>query len=139
MLEILKHKISYEFTSFSIFCLTQKSAKKKYYKFQRHSLWLRSIKKESAHTHKVFFGFGFCALLAWSIGLMKSKIVRVKSFSNYLNHHLPPVIEFSIFLDTLMYINNYQKSMSYFQVTSQFYGRFSMYLLNCKLQSLSSS
>ena len=39
----------------------------------------------------------------WSIGLMKSKIVKVKSFYNYLHHHLPANTEFSSFLATLLY------------------------------------
>ena len=38
--------------------------------------------------------FGHCL----SVGLMKSKIVKVKSFYNYLTNHLPAITEFSFFL-----------------------------------------
>ena len=34
----------------------------------------------------------------WNVGLMKSNLVKVKSFYNYLTHHLPAIIEFSILL-----------------------------------------
>ena len=38
----------------------------------------------------------------WSVGLMTSKIVKVKSFYNNLNHHLPSIAEFSIFGHTIV-------------------------------------
>ena len=99
--EILIHKISHEFTSFSIFYLTKKSTKK-YLKFQQHSL-LTALHKKSAYAHNEFFGFGFCASLQ-SVGLMKSKIVKVKSFYNHLTHHFPAITEFPIVWATLLYI-----------------------------------
>ena len=49
---------------------------KKYYKFQWNSLLTALHEKKTAHTHNVFFGFGF--VHCWSVGLMKSKIVKVK-------------------------------------------------------------
>ena len=55
------------------------------------------IHKKNAHAHNVFFGDSLCALLE-RMGLIKSKIVKVKSFYNYITHHLPAITEFSIFL-----------------------------------------
>ena len=49
---------------------------KKYYKFQRHSLLAALHKKKSAHAHSIFL----VLVLGhrWNVGLMKSKIVKVK-------------------------------------------------------------
>ena len=69
----------------------------------RNPYRLRSI-KNSAHAHKVFLGLGFWVFgHRWSVGLIKSKKVKVKSFYNYLSHHLPAITEFSIFWATLLY------------------------------------
>ena len=32
----------------------------------------------------------------WNVGLMKSKVVKVKSYQNYLTYYLPPITEFKI-------------------------------------------
>ena len=55
--EILIHKTTYEFRSFSIFYPTKKFAKKKYYKFQWHSLLPALIKKICVCAQRIF-GFG---------------------------------------------------------------------------------
>ena len=61
---------------------TKKSVKKNIISFRGIPYLLRSIRKY-AHAHNVFFGFGYC----WNVGLMKSKLVKVKSFYNYFIHY----------------------------------------------------
>ena len=80
---------------FPYFDPTKKSAKKNIIRFSGIPYWLRSIKNICACAQRIF-GHN------WSIGLMKSKIVEVKSFYNYLTHHLPAIREFSICWATLM-------------------------------------
>ena len=50
------------------------------------------LKKICACAQRIF-GFGFWASL-------KSKIVKLKSFYNYLTHHLPAITEFFNFFET---------------------------------------
>ena len=77
--------------------LTQpKIRENKYSKFQRHSL-LTALHKKNLRMRTTYFlvlVFGH----RWSVGLMKSKIVKVKSFYNNLIHHLLAITEFLIFL-----------------------------------------
>ena len=73
-----------------------KNMQKKCYEFQRHSL-LTALHEKNLRMHTMYLlvlVFGHC----WSVGLMKSKIVKVKSFYNYLINHLPAITEISIFL-----------------------------------------
>ena len=98
-LEILIHKISYEFTSFSIFWPNQ-NPRNFFYKFQRHSLFAALVNKKLRMRTTYFLVLGH----RWNLGLMKSKIIEVKSFYNYLTHYLPAHTEFSFFWDTLIYI-----------------------------------
>ena len=65
-----------------------KNPRKKITSFSGIPYWLRSIKK-IAHAHNVFLGFGFF-WHRWNVGLMKSKIVKVKLFCI----HLPAITEF---------------------------------------------
>ena len=87
--------ISYEFTSFSIFWPNQKISEKKYYKFQQHSL-LTALPKQNLRMRTTYF-LVLVFRHRWRVGLMKSKILTVKSFYNYPIYHLPAITEFSFF------------------------------------------
>ena len=73
--EILMHKISCELHHFPYFDPTKKSAKKS---FSGIPYWLQSIKKNLRMRTMYFLVLVFRH--RWSVGLMKSKIVKVKSF-----------------------------------------------------------
>ena len=85
---------------FYILTQSKNPRKKKSYKFQRQSLLAALHKKICACPQRNFLVLVFGH--RWKEGLMKSKIVKVKSFYNYLTHYLPAITEF--FWDTLMYL-----------------------------------
>ena len=56
--------------------------------------------RNAAETYNIFFADFLVFGHRWRVGLMKSKIVKVKKFYNYLAHHLPAITEFSFFWAT---------------------------------------
>ena len=93
--EILLHNISYEFTSFFPYFDQNKNPRKKnILSFCGIPYWRRPSKNLRIRTTY----FLVWVWHRWSVGLMKSKIVKVKLFENYLTHHLPAITEYSIFL-----------------------------------------
>ena len=101
--EILIHKISYEFTSLSIFYQI-KNSEKYIISFSGTPYWLHSIEKICACAKRIFW-FWFLCIAGRSLGLMKSKIVKVISFYNNQPSFAPGYRIFNFFSDTLMYIH----------------------------------
>ena len=83
--------------NFSIFWPNQKIREKINNYFQRHSLYFYALHYVYVSAaSRQYLEFGFWALLG-----RISKIVKVKSFYNYLTNHLPRSQNFQFFWDTL--------------------------------------
>ena len=78
--------------------MTEGNRKLEWCKLQRHFLLTALHKEICACAQRIFFVLVFWHRL--SVGLMKSKILKVKSFYNYLTHHLPLSQRFQFFWAT---------------------------------------
>ena len=83
---------------FPYFDLAKKSMKKNIITFSGIPYWLRSIKNLRMRTTNILV---LVLGHRWNVGLMKSKIVKVKSFQNSLAYLMHTITEF--FWDTLVY------------------------------------